>query len=194
MTFTRLSKTRQKPEMRSRVSGFVLALTNVGSLVLAIGTAALGCSEPRDVVSPSVNTQPPRANANGPDAAAPANTSREGYVYVARRPHVTVGLAEAREMDATEANRVIDSLAESFETCAAKLDAEKKLGPGAGRLVVLVDEKGHVTATDAKLAPGSEVAEAALLCLVAPARALAYPPGKGSRRGMAVEAMWESSK
>ena len=170
--------------MRSRVSGFVLLLAS----------AALGCSEPRDVVSPSVNTAP-RANASAsPDAAAPANTSREGYVYVARRLHVTVGLAEAREMDATETNRVIDSLAESFETCAAKLDAEKKLGPGAGRLIVLVDEKGHVTATDAKLAPGSEVAEAALLCLVAPARALAYPPGKGSRRGMAVEAMWESSK
>lgn len=184
--------------MRSRVPGFVLALTTLGSLVVAIGTAALGCSEPRDVVSPSVNTQAPRGpNANASsaqDAAAPTNTSREGYVYVARRPHVTVGLAEAREMDATEANRVIDSLAESFETCAAKLDAEKKLGPGAGRLVVLVDERGHVTATDAKLAPGSEVAEAALLCLVAPARALAYPPGKGSRRGMAVEAMWESSK
>jgi hypothetical protein len=174
--------------MRLRVSGFVLLLAS----------PALACSEPRDVVSPSVNTAPragSSANANAsPDAATPSNTSREGYVYVARRLHVTVGLAEAREMDPTEANRVIDSLAESFETCAAKLDAEKKLGPGAGRLIVLVDEKGHVTATDAKLAPGSEVAEAALLCLVAPARALAYPPGKGTRRGMAVEAMWESSK
>ncbi len=188
MTFARISKKRQKPGMRLRVSGFVLLLAS----------PALACSEPRDVVSPSVNTAPragSSANANAsPDAATPSNTSREGYVYVARRLHVTVGLAEAREMDPTEANRVIDSLAESFETCAAKLDAEKKLGPGAGRLIVLVDEKGHVTATDAKLAPGSEVAEAALLCLVAPARALAYPPGKGTRRGMAVEAMWESSK
>ena len=69
------------------------------------------------------------------------------------------------------------------------------LASGAGRLVVLLDDRGHVTASDAKLAPGSEAARAALLCLIGPARGLSYPPvapGKSTpRRGFAVEAVWE---
>ena len=104
---------------------------------------------------------------------------------------MAIGLAEAREIDPRDADEVVERLADRFEACAQKLETEGSLTPGAGRLVVLLDERGHVTATDAKLSPGSDVAGAALLCLLAPARALAYPPGKGSRRGFAVEAVWE---
>lgn len=144
------------------------------------------------------NTQ--AGNASGAQAvptdagAAPRKNPLDGYVHVARRTHVTIGLAEAREIDEEEAKRLVDRLAERFEACAVKLESDGQLVSGAGRLVVLIDEQGHVTGTDAKLSPGSDVAGAALLCLLAPGRALAYPPGKGSRRGFAVEAVWERSR
>jgi len=105
-----------------------------------------------------------------------------------------MGLAEAREIDEEDAKRLVDRLAEQFEACAVRLEGTGQLVAGAGRLIVLLDERGHVTGTDAKLSPGSDVAGAALLCLLAPGRALTYPPGKGSRRGLAVEAVWEPTR
>ncbi|MFO0643505.1 MAG: hypothetical protein U0183_30040 [Polyangiaceae bacterium] len=158
---------------------------------------AVGC-EPSIDVPPSALPRP-SPSARGPggqerkdaDAGARTKPALDGYVHVARRERVAIGLAEAREIDPHDANEVVERLADRFEACAQKLETEGALTPGAGRLVVLLDERGHVTATDAKLSPGSDVAGAALLCLLAPARALAYPPGKGSRRGFAVEAVWE---
>ncbi len=172
------------------------------ALPVLVACWLVGCGPSIDVVPPQgpATAASGRARAGstassqGPGTPPPKKTPLEGYVHVARREHVSIGLAEAREIDPEEANRVVDRLTERFEACAVKLEAEGQLAAGAGRLVVLLDEKGHVTGTDAKLAPGSEVAGAALLCLLAPARALAYPPGKGSRRGFAVEAVWEPSR
>lgn len=156
---------------------------------------AVGC-EPSIDVPPSAVPRP-AASALAPvepkdaDSGAAKRPPLEGYVHVARRDRVAIGLAEAREIEPRDAEDLVERLADRFEACAQKLENEGTLAPGAGRLVVLLDERGHVTATDAKLSPGSDVAGAALLCLLAPARALAYPPGKGARRGFAVEAVWE---
>lgn len=163
----------------------------------AFAAFALGCEPSIDVPPGTVPRPTPSARApdgqerKSADAGASMKPALDGYVHVARRARVAIGLAEAREIDPRDADEVVERLADRFEACAQKLETEGSLTPGAGRLVVLLDERGHVTATDAKLSPGSDVAGAALLCLLAPARALAYPPGKGSRRGFAVEAVWE---
>lgn len=185
----------RKPMHRSTWSVRRAPLVLVTTGLALFGSAPLlsACAQSMDVVpvqGPSVAGPMVASSATAPTKKAPL----EGYVHVARREHVSIGLAEAREVDPEEANRIVDRLAERFEACAVKLEAEGQLASGAGRLVVLLDEKGHVTATDAKLTPGSEVAGSALLCLLAPARALVYPPGKGARRGFAVEAVWEPSR
>lgn len=140
--------------------------------------------------SPSSSARPPAASTQ------PTATPLDGYVYVARSKRVSVGLAEARGLTPEEARAVVDRLASAFEACAARLGP---LAPGAARLVVLLDERGRVTGSDAKLAPGSETAHAGLLCLISPARGLSYPPASPASgpargaRGFAVEAAWESS-
>ncbi len=164
-------------------------------------TLAIACAPSIDRGSPEVPS--PAAADAGPRASpvatpAPA-TGTDGYVYVARSRRVSVGLAEARGLTPDEARSVVDRLAGAFEACAARLGS---LAPGAARLVVLLDERGRVTGSDAKLAPGSETARAGLLCLISPARGLSYPslsPAAGppasrrGARGFAVEAAWESS-
>jgi hypothetical protein len=172
----------------------------LGAGLVAVAVAfATGCGPALDVgpQDPTVAASTPSvtpASASASIAANPKQTPIDGYVYVARREHVSIGLAEAREIHPEDAKRLIDQLTDRFEACAVKLEGQGLFASGAGRLVVLIDERGHVIGTDAKLAPGSDVAGAALLCLLAPARALGYPPGKGSRRGFAVEAKWEPSR
>lgn len=175
------------------------------ALAFAFGCAPSIDRGAPDVPSPASPASPPSPRARddaGPRASAespPPPTGPDGYVYVARSARVSVGLAEARGLTPEEARSVVDRLAGAFEACAARLGP---LAPGAARLVVLLDERGRVTGSDAKLAPGSETARAGLLCLISPARGLSYPPlsasiGAADRargaRGFAVEAAWESS-
>jgi len=168
--------------------------TGLVALVFA-GLFATACGPSLDVVGPQAPTVATPSASVAPTAGDPAKKAPlDGYVYVARREHVSIGLAEAREIGPEDANRLVDQLSDRFEACAVKLEGQGLFASGAGRLVVLIDERGHVIGTDAKLAPGSDVAGAALLCLLAPARALGYPPGRGSRRGFAVEAKWEPSR
>ncbi len=189
-----MSRSRVRAELR-RVSARALAAATI-----TLGGCASGpldrLAEPGAPVAaakaPVAAAKAPVAAAKAPVAAAPA---AEDYVYVVRGPRVTIGLAEARAIDPEHARGIVDRLAASFEACASRLEREGALASGAGRLVVLLDDRGHVTASDAKLAPGSEAARAALLCLIGPARGLSYPPvapGKSTpRRGFAVEAVWE---
>ena len=181
---------------RPDATGVPLAPRAAGvALALALGCAPSidrGAPEPASPASPASRPNAgPRASAEPPGATGP-----DGYVYVARSARVSVGLAEARGLTPDEARSVVDRLAGAFEACAARLGP---LAPGAARLVVLLDERGRVTGSDAKLAPGSETARAGLLCLISPARGLSYPPlskaaGPSTRaRGFAVEAAWESS-
>lgn len=183
------------------MSRFVATRARVGAgaaLAFALGCApSIDRGAPEVASPPSAPSRGARANA-GPRASAepPPPIGPEGYVYVARSARVSVGLAEARGLTPEEARSVVDRLAGAFEACASRLGP---LAPGAARLVVLLDERGRVTGSDAKLAPGSETARAGLLCLISPARGLSYPPlsptagpARGAR-GFAVEAAWESS-
>jgi hypothetical protein len=135
-------------------------------------------SGPRDVAGENKNTyvQP------GGDAGS--TTNNDAYVYVARRPHGVVALAEARQMTEEESHAIIERLANDLETCATRLDAEHTLVEGAARIVALAQPQGP-PAMNVKLAPGGDVAQNALMCLVAPIRAL--PLTKG---GLAIEYTW----
>lgn len=117
---------------------------------------------------------------NAPDAG-PAN---DAYAYVARRPHGVVALAEARQMSEEESHAIIEKLANDLETCASRLEGEGTLALGAARIIVLAQPSGP-PALNVKLAPGGDVAQNALMCLVAPIRAL--PLTKG---GLAIEYTW----
>lgn len=123
------------------------------------------------------------------DAGGPPR-SPEGYEYVARRPLAVVALAEARGVEPAIARAAIDHLADAVDACAA--DERKKGSPieGAARLVAQIDGDGRVTGTTVRIDPGAGVAESAVLCLVAPARLITFPPVDGGLRGIAIEALW----
>lgn len=145
--------------------------------------ALAACSpSPRDVVPESrdVRVQP------GADAGA----NPDAYVYVAKRAHGVVALAEARHMSDGEAKEMVDRLANDFEECARRLAAQGTLVEGAARVVAVAGPNG-TPALNVKFAPGDGVAQNALLCLVAPVRAMTFPRGTGNAApGMAIEATW----
>jgi hypothetical protein len=147
-------------------------------LVVAV-LAACSPSGPRDVAGENkdVRIQP------GGDAGATPPPS-EAYVYVARRPHGVVALAEARQIPEEESHAIIEKLANDLETCATRLESEHTLVEGAARIVALAQPQGP-PALNVKLAPGGDVAQNALMCLVAPIRSL--PLTKG---GLAIEYTW----
>lgn len=133
---------------------------------------------PRDVV-------PESRDVRGAPSAAPA----DAYAYVARRKHGVVALAEARGLAEADARALVDRLADGLERCATGLEAGQSLVPGAARIVAVAGPNG-VPALNVKLAPGDAVAQNALLCLVAPTRALTLP-AEGA--GFAIEATWQPS-
>jgi hypothetical protein len=119
-----------------------------------------------------------------PGGDAGPTPTNDAYAYVARRPHGVVALAEAREISEEESHAVIEKLANDLETCATRLEAEQTLVDGAARIVALAQPQGP-PALNVKLAPGGDVAQNALMCLVAPIRSL--PLTKG---GLAIEYTW----
>lgn len=118
------------------------------------------------------------------------------YEYVARRPLGTVALAEARGIDATLARTAVDRLADALNRCATKRSQEGALVDGAARLIVRVASGGQVAATQLKIDPGLArgAAEAAVFCLLAPAKMLVFPAAEGDSRGLAIEAIWGQLK
>jgi hypothetical protein len=122
----------------------------------------------------------------GEDAGGPAP---DQYVYVTQRPHGVVGLAEARGMSDDEARALVDKVANDFESCLAKLDAQGTLLPGSARIVAAADTTGTVAGLNVKVSPGSE--QTTLLCLVAPVRATNFPGALNApQRAIAIEATW----
>jgi hypothetical protein len=119
------------------------------------------------------------------------------YEYIARRPLGAVALAEARGIDAALARTAVDRLADALNRCVTKRSQEGALVDGAARLVVRVASDGQVAATtQLKIDPGLAhgAAEAAVLCLLAPAKMLTFPPADGDSRGLAIEAIWGQLK
>lgn len=158
------------------------------SLRLALATfvlaasAACSPSGPRDVAGENKDVRvDPR------EAGAPA---AEAYAYVAQRAHGVVALAEARNMKDEDAREIVDRLASDLEACAMRLEAEHTLVDGAARVVAIAQPDG-TPALKVSLEPGGAVAQNALMCLVAPVRAIVFPKGTGAGApGMAIEAKW----
>ncbi len=130
----------------------------------------------------------------GVDAGAAAPPP-EGYVYVAKRPHGLVALAEARGLDDGAARSVIDHLADELEGCATRLLAEGRLAKdGAGRVVAAIAADGSIAGLNVKAAPGPQTTANLLMCVVSPLKLVTFPPDAadaGARpRGVAIEATW----
>lgn len=127
-----------------------------------------------DVVSPRGSVDPP-----------------QGYEYVVKKPHGTLALAEARGLDPEVARRACDRLADQMDACLAGLDNKGALHAGAARVVAAVDGAGRVGPPLVRVSAGGDAKAAALLCLVAPIRGIAFPvAGDAGARGLAVEAAW----
>jgi hypothetical protein len=151
-----------------------------------VAAAALaGCAgQSRDIVPETKETQgAPTAN-----AAAP---SPEGYVYVAKRRHGLVALADSRGIVDTDARQLVDHLADELEVCAVRLEREGKLAEdGAGRVVASVAADGAIRGVNIKTAPGPQVASNLLVCVVAPLRLASFTAADAGARGLALEAAW----
>ena len=114
----------------------------------------------------------------------------QGYEYVARRPLAIVGLAEARGLDADVARGAVEHLADALDTCATEEGRKGTLVNGAARFVAQINPDGRVAGTNVRIDPGAGVAQNAVVCLVAPAKMLAFPPSDAGARGFAIEAIW----
>ena len=119
-----------------------------------------------------------------------APQGEQGYDYVARRPLAVVALAEARGLDPAIARAAIDRLADALDTCATDEGRKGTLVNGAARIVMQIDGDGRVAGTSLRVDPGAGVAQNAVVCLVAPAKMLAFPAADAGTRGMAIEALW----
>ncbi len=120
----------------------------------------------------------------------PGPAGEQGYDYVARRPLAVVALAEARGLDPVIARAAIERLADALDTCATDEGRKGTLVDGAARIVMQIDGDGRVAGTNLRIDPGAGVAQNAVVCLVAPAKMLAFPAADGGARGMAIEALW----
>ena len=153
------------------------------SAALVLSCAGAG-GEGHDVVPQSHDVQ-----VRGTDGANPA---AQGYDYVAKRPLAVVALAEARGLEADVARGAIEHLADALDTCATEEGRKGTLVSGAARLVVQIDGDGRIAGASVRIDPGAGVAQNAVICLVAPAKMLAFPPSDAGARGFAIEALWGS--
>ncbi|MDF2696479.1 MAG: hypothetical protein K0S65_4862 [Labilithrix sp.] len=157
---------------------------HLGSCVLlGASLVVAACSpSPRDVVPESRDVRVTAGDAGG--------AASDAYVYVARRPHGVVALAEARHIAESDARAMIDRLADELERCATNLEARGMLVEGAARVVAVAGPDG-TPALNVRLAPGDAVAQNALLCIIAPVRATPLPPPSSTAApGFAIETTW----
>jgi hypothetical protein len=149
-------------------------------LVLATALAA-GCSPSRDIVPETHDVR----------VATQPDSGTAGYAYVAKRLHGTLALNGTKSLADEDAHRLLDKLADDFEACAARLEADGSLVEGAARFVVAAGPHGTGEVSEMQLAPGGPVAANALLCLVAPARASSFAGGGGGAvPAILVDAAW----
>lgn len=155
------------------------------ALVLTAAVAALACSPgPRDVAGENRDVRVVAGEAD----AGPG----DAYAHVARRPRAVVALAESRHMRADEARAFTERLADDVEACASRLEERGELVDGAARIVAIAGPRGTAEGLNVRLAPGGAVAQNALLCLLAPLRALPFPPSTdGQQGGLALEVTWQ---
>ena len=157
----------------------------VGAVCLAGGLEGCGASG-RDVVPESRDV----VVSGAPAAGAAGGGSGEGYEYVARRPLAVVALAEARGLDAAVSRAAIERLADRLDACATDQGRRGSLVAGAARVVAEIDGDGSVSGVTVRVDPGPGIAANAVLCFVAPAKQLTFPPADAGTRGIAIEAIW----
>ena len=120
-------------------------------------------------------------------------SDQSSYVYVARRPRASVGLAETRNIPLDAAREAVDRLADGLDSCIA---TEQRRGArattGAVRVAVHVDDHGGVRETAVRTSSAPGAARVAVVCLVVPLRLMTFPPGSPGDRGLAVEALWNT--
>ncbi len=124
------------------------------------------------------------------DVRVAEGAGEQSYEYVARRALAVVALAEARGIEAPIARAAVDRLADALDTCATEEGRKGTLAAGAARMVAQVSPDGTVAQTSLRVDPGPGVLQDAVLCLVAPAKMLGFPPADAGARGFAVEAIW----
>ena len=152
--------------------------------------AAIACSPARDVVTDSHDVR-----VAAPDASAPVR--RDGYAYVARRSHASVGLVGAHFMSDAEAQRIVDRVADDLEACAKRLESRGDLAEGAVQLVAYTGPRGTAEVSDIRFAPGGPVAANALECIVSPLRVTMFPAAVPTNPGLpavAIEATWAPNR
>jgi hypothetical protein len=138
---------------------------------------------------PARDTVPDTRDVRGVADAAPP--PKDGYVYVARRPHGAVGLVGAHFVNDEEAHRIVDRIADDLETCARRLEQRGDLVEGALQLVAVTGPRGNADVTDIRFAPGGPVAANALECIVAPLRVSAFPAQTDAGLpAVAIDATW----
>jgi hypothetical protein len=127
----------------------------------------------------------------GDASGGSGNGNGGAYAYVTRRPHGVVALAGTQNLAVDDARRIVDRLADELDACARGLETQGTLTVGAARYVVAGLARG-ADVTDLQLETGTAVARNALLCLVAPARAVPFPPatGDGGVPALMIEATW----
>jgi hypothetical protein len=136
----------------------------------------------------------PRVSPDASVAEVPASphTGDDDYEFVASRPHIKIGVAETRGLAKTRVHPVVEGLAETFAKClAARENAPSTPRRGALRLVLAVGANGQAEGFNLNVA--EEARGAALVCLVAPARAQNYGQAEASNArtpGVAIEAVW----
>ena len=90
------------------------------------------------------------------------------------------------------ARGIVEHLADELERCATNLEARQLLVDGAVRVVAVAGADG-TPALNVRLAPGDAALQNALLCIVAPIRAMTLPlPTSQGTPGLAIEATWGS--
>jgi hypothetical protein len=171
---------RDRPARLVEASWALLAAL---SWCLGVSACASGA---RDVVP---DTPAHTVPGDGPGAKT-KEPAPDAYVHIARRPHVQVGLAEARGMTEPAGAEMAEVLASRFEACAERLARQGALTDGAARLVVVAGPRGEAEGFNLTLAPGEGVDRVATLCLVAPAKMMVFPATGAKQRGVAVELTW----
>lgn len=163
--------------------------------VACILQACAGSGRDVEVAPPPRATAVAEPVAAGIDAGSDDAGAHPDYERLITRPHATFGLAEARGIEPQRLGEVLDAIANGFETCANAAQREGWLERGALRLVVEIDAHGQVTGVDTRLDDPSHGGKVALVCLVAPVKALNFGTQNGtSRRGMALEVLFAPAR
>jgi hypothetical protein len=117
------------------------------------------------------------------DAAAPHATA---YAYVARRPLVAIGLADAHGLTDEDSHRIVDRVAAEASGCFKR---STNLTAGAAKIVLPIDEGGIAGAPQVEFSPVSS-APLGMVCVLAPMRLSTFAPG--AARSITIEAAWGS--